>query len=173
MKIKAFCPMIEYLHKAWVAEKLYLSKGHDWVDLWTNAFSGVKEPMYFELKARLRRKTNEIFCVREPQVQEYRREFGDRYVFWVFLIYTMSMKVKKIKYISEDFIVSREIYVLPWKWINRFEVYSSSSGEHRYPKERFMRQYKLEYHNIDGTSFYVCKDNRLRALFKSAQEIPF
>ena len=108
-----------------------------------------------------------------PQIQEYRRAFGDRYVFWIFLIYTMNKTVTKLNYISEKCITSREVYILPWKWIDKFEVLKSSSGLHRYPKERLMDKENMQYHDIEGTAFYVCKDKRLRALFKTAKEIPF
>ena len=68
MRREVFSPSIERLHKTWVANKLYLSQGHDWVDLWTNSFSGVPAPLYFELKSRLRKRPNEFFCTPNTRV---------------------------------------------------------------------------------------------------------
>ena len=168
MNKKIFCNSIETLHKKWVGNTLGLETAVQGVDLWTEAFSGEGGQLAFELKCRKRNRMNCQFACREGQIKEYKRVFGTKNVFWIFLMYSMSCEVEECEHVKENLITSRQLYIVPWNWINRYEPLESKYLSYRYPKEKHLRELRLKYSDFNGTPIYYWNDERLKAIINHA-----
>ena len=165
MKPDAFKNHIEKAHKQWLCDNLLLCANHQWVDLHTSMFGG--DEIYFELKCRLRRRKNESWCVREDQINEYREVYGDDNVYWMFLIYTLDREIVSIKNFVGKKIVSRDLFILPWQFVDRYPIYEA---KHAYPREADFPKMKGTW--INGTLIRY-PDRRIKKFLDTVKEIPF
>lgn len=172
MKPERFRTHVEIIHKQWLTEVLCLSKNHDWVDLYTNMFHDME--LYFELKCRMlgyRKPGNEAWACPEEQIKQYKETFGEKNVFWIFLIYKLDRKVKAIRNYIARKIIDREVWIIPWNYIYQFESKWCRAGFYRYPKQRHFPK-DMKTLTIDETDFHYT-DKRIGELLTAAKEMPF
>ncbi len=92
-----------------------------------------------ELKCRLR-KYSCIWACDENDKISFEERHQDIALYWAFLLYEISRGVQDLRKIRnlDRFVVSRECWFLPWKWIEIFPVYSpEKSGPFRYANARY------------------------------------
>ena len=76
--------------------------------------------------------------------------------FWALGKYTLAIPCEQVRDTMDDAylesqITSRELYVVPWKWMEQFQVSHTGSGEYRYAKSRQLPSIKESYTVAKGT----------------------
>jgi len=172
MKPERFRTHIEIIHKKWLADNLCLGNNHMWVDLYTDFFQGME--IYFELKCRMlgwKPIGKQTWACREEQIQEYRNSFGEDNVFWMFLIYALDRKVKRVKNYIAKKIIHRELWILPWNFVYKYPSKYTKVGYYRYPKQIDFPD-NLKTITIEDMPIHF-NDKRIEKLLINSKEITF
>lgn len=139
MNPRAFTTKVEYVHRNWLANVLGLSASSmGGIDLYDARIC-------IELKSRYTR-YNHSFAVDARQRKRFAEENPSCDLFWAFLIYDLSHSPKSIgqRFIIERFITKRDVWILPWDWIDQFPIATPRTGPYYYvhrkdfPREMFM-----------------------------------
>ncbi len=148
MQDRIFTTKIEQEHRKWLETTLGIAKtGHNGIDLLDDFFG-------IELKSKLLKKGYpKNFAVNADQENDFPKAYGEKEYYWAFMFYTFSKEVAKVKKKDklEELVMGREVWCLPWDWIQQFPIfYPKASGPFRYvPKHKF--------EGIEFTSFSTTK----------------
>ena len=149
MQDRRFTTKIEQCHRKYLGEALGMPlTGHNGIDYLDDFFA-------IELKSKLLKKGYpKNFAVNADQVHDFPKAYGEKDYYWAFMFYTFSKFVYEVKERDklETLVTGREVWCLPWDWIQQFPVSYPSSGSFRYvPKHKFK--------GIDFTTFSTNKGN--------------
>jgi len=128
MKSRAFVNKIEVAHKEWAEENLGLEPQNEGIDFLVDGLA-------IELKCRLLPGSSSSITVHYDQFDDFANANPDRTLYWMFLYYEMSKKVKDV--CNKDFkdpglITRREIHFVPWDYIQQFKIWRPKTGPYVY-----------------------------------------
>ncbi len=148
MQDRRFTTKIEQCHRTWLEKILSIPKtGHNGID-YIDDFYGI------ELKSKLLKKGYpKNFAVDTNQVHDFPEAYGEKEYYWAFMFYTFAKPVPEVRKKDklETLVIEREVWCLPWDWIQQFPIHSpKASGPFHYvPKHKF--------NGIDFTTFSTNK----------------
>lgn len=157
MDYRSFTTICAMYHAQWLADQLGLTRtnGSRGIDTADNE-TGV------ELKNRMRT-WYPSWTIHAYQIKQFPKENKGKDLFWGFLLYDLTKTVPRIRH--RDFpqvITDREIWLMPWAWVEKFPVHHPETGPYVYVRQKHLpdQTYFAQFQKPRGT-LYVPKGSSL------------
>ena len=176
---KYFRPEIETCHRHWLSSILGIpTNGNSGIDLLSHTnrdhSAFYSQGLAIEIKCKMRGSGRRVIIDPE-QRRLYPLLYPGRDFYWAILLYKMAKPVKSVnqKESLEDLIKEREIWCLPWKWMDQFPISTpKESGPYLYvlgskiPDPSTMTTFIYPLNKLFGiqtNKIYAPKDSYLEA----------
>jgi len=156
MNTRTFQTRIGTVHVEWLTTIVGGSQQKNGIDIITPTFG-------IEVKSKCDFYSHQ-WAVHEYQYHYFEQQNSDRELYWAFVFYRLSGTPNKLRnqYDLEPFVKEREIWILPWDYVEQFPVSYPRTGPYRYVKKRELPVDDMRTITVDKkNTIYIPPDTAL------------